>query len=378
MTSQYKIVIPLGLEAFARQELEQKVPAAKLVSETEGLLKIELEDSHLLTLLSLKSPSRLYQTVASFKARDFPKLFQKLQKINWGHWLTSQPGKITASTQESRLLNSSRIEDTTQKAIAAYFKAQPASKKWQQKAQALNPIHLKIRVVSDEVEVDVDLAGELFFKRGQKIHAGKAPLRENLAALLLQIIVEKNTGKELELVDPMAGSGTILLEALHFSTAVISAQWSLWGMKRFEKVKPPHQVPHDSSPFRELCAFEMSSEQFKCLSKNLQAYQSHVQLEHGDALKIKRAVKKDPARALVALVNPPYNLRLKGKSPIKLMKELMAVAFSNWQCDQVYFLLPKQFDKDLSQALTDQFQHQILGSFNHGGLRVSFHACRLT
>ena len=60
----------------------------------------------------------------------------------------------------------------------------------------------------------LDTTGEPLFKRGQRISTGEAPLRENLAAGILRLA---GWTPGIPLLDPMCGSGTILLEAAHMA-----------------------------------------------------------------------------------------------------------------------------------------------------------------
>ncbi len=61
-----------------------------------------------------------------------------------------------------------------------------------------------------EFTLYLDTSGEPLFKRGQRIATGEAPLRENLAAGILCLA---GWTPGIPLLDPMCGSGTILVEA---------------------------------------------------------------------------------------------------------------------------------------------------------------------
>ncbi|WP_299586414.1 bifunctional 23S rRNA (guanine(2069)-N(7))-methyltransferase RlmK/23S rRNA (guanine(2445)-N(2))-methyltransferase RlmL [uncultured Microbulbifer sp.] len=78
-----------------------------------------------------------------------------------------------------------------------------------------NPdLTVALRLHRDRLDIAIDLSGESLHKRGYRTHVGVAPLKENLAAALLmrsrwpQIAAEGGA-----LLDPMCGSGTILIEA---------------------------------------------------------------------------------------------------------------------------------------------------------------------
>ena len=69
---------------------------------------------------------------------------------------------------------------------------------------------VQVRIVDDHATLSIDAAGDLLHKRGWRIQASRAPLRENLAAALIRLA--EWDGRE-PLLDPFCGSGTIPIEA---------------------------------------------------------------------------------------------------------------------------------------------------------------------
>lgn len=93
------------------------------------------------------------------------------------------------------------------------------------RVDADNPdLHIAVRIHDGVLSVSVDLAGSAMHQRGYRVEAGDAPLRENLACVLLML--SRYDAREL-LVDPMAGSGTIAIEA-----ALMARAAPLWNAKR--------------------------------------------------------------------------------------------------------------------------------------------------
>lgn len=72
-----------------------------------------------------------------------------------------------------------------------------------------------------ELTVSIDLAGRPMHQRGYRLAHGDAPLREDLAASL--VLLARHDARRQVLVDPLAGSGTILIEA-----ALLACAQSLW------------------------------------------------------------------------------------------------------------------------------------------------------
>lgn len=72
-------------------------------------------------------------------------------------------------------------------------------------------IQLEARMHDDALIVSMDLAGRSMNQRGYRCEQGEAPLRENLAAVL--VMLSRYDARNEILIDPMAGSGTIAIEA---------------------------------------------------------------------------------------------------------------------------------------------------------------------
>lgn len=81
-----------------------------------------------------------------------------------------------------------------------------------------NPdIRIWLYIDGDKATLSIDTSGEPLFKRGWRLAKGEAPLRENLAAALVQMTGIGQQGSNASMppviIDPMAGSGTLLIEA---------------------------------------------------------------------------------------------------------------------------------------------------------------------
>ena len=169
----------------------------------------------------LKCPTRILMRLSEFKVRDVPKLFGKMSKFDWKPYLCGQIPSVSVSAHNSRLFDSRKIEKAIQDGIQEFYKKQPIKKKYQDYIQCCNQDSntlptLYYRSVDDVVTLSLDLSGELLHKRGDKLMTGLAPIRENLASLLLQEMnrfISFEQKENISLVDPMSGSGTFLIEA---------------------------------------------------------------------------------------------------------------------------------------------------------------------
>ena len=155
----------------------------------------------------------------------------------------------------------------------------------------------------------LDTSGEALFKRGWRFDKGRAPLRENLAAGLIQLSGWK---PDQPLLDPMCGSGTIIIEA-GLMAAGIPAGWQ--RMFAFEKYrgfdktlwdKIRNDVVIDKTP-RALFASDISAHAVHDLENNLNRAQLPfpVAFEQNNALKV-----MPPGENGILISNPPYGERI--------------------------------------------------------------------
>lgn len=152
--------------------------------------------------LWLRTATRVVVRIGEFRCSDFPELFRRAVRLPWGRFV--KPGtavKVRATTHHSRLTHTGRIAETLSEAIVRAL-GHPAA------AQGPELLVL-VRVENDLCQISVDSSGDLLHRRGYRLEAGPAPLRETLAAGVLKIL---GWGAATPLFDPMCGSGTFLTE----------------------------------------------------------------------------------------------------------------------------------------------------------------------
>ena len=85
-----------------------------------------------------------------------------------------------------------------------------------------------------EFTLYLDTTGEPLFKRGQRIATGEAPLRENLAAGILRLA---GWTPGIPLLDPMCGSGTILVEAARMALDIAPGLGRQFAFEKFQELR---------------------------------------------------------------------------------------------------------------------------------------------
>lgn len=188
---------------------------------------------------------------------------------------------------------------------------------------------LPIRVEADagSTWVSLDLAGRSLHRRGHRALVGEASLKETLAA---QILVLARWDSRVEaLVDPMAGAGTLPLEAAF--SAVGAPIWPrgvvppVGGVPPFRSLDPDAPDLFPGTPPR-IAAIEVHTPTYRALTENLAraGMGALVPAIHGDFRSVsprvlaKRMGLSDLPRRGLVVVNPPYGERLvhgRGRDP---------------------------------------------------------------
>lgn len=151
--------------------------------------------------LWLRTASRVLVRFATFRASAFYELERHAKRLSWDEFVPrGRSVEFRVTTHKSRLYHSDAIAE---RLYAASGSAPPDA--GEKEAQLF-----VVRVVRDEFVVSVDASGDLLHRRGYRAEAGKAPLRETLAAALL---LGAGWAGDVALLDPLCGSGTIPIEA---------------------------------------------------------------------------------------------------------------------------------------------------------------------
>lgn len=162
--------------------------------------------------LELRTATRVLLRLGGFEARFFDELERQARRIEWDRVLA--PGaavRLRVTSRKSRLYHEDGIAERLLAAASERVAGLrlgpkgPADDEDESAAQLL-----VIRVFYDKVTVSADSSGAALFRRGYRLAAGKAPLRETLAAAMLR--AAGWTGA-VPLADPFAGAGTIPIEA---------------------------------------------------------------------------------------------------------------------------------------------------------------------
>ena len=202
---------PKGMEYLLRDELVA-IGAADVREALAGVhFSGTLETAYKACLWS-RLASRILLPLAEFDAADDEALYRGVQDIDWStHLAAHATFAVDAGTAMSKLNHSQFIGLRTKDAVVDQFRQRDGSRPGIDTDEP--DIRINLRLRRDRATVSLDLAGSPLHRRGWREEQGEAPLKENLAAaMLLRGRWPEVYAAGGALLDPMCGSGTLLIE----------------------------------------------------------------------------------------------------------------------------------------------------------------------
>ena len=198
----------MGLEAVVGRELEQLGYQDRKASDGRVTLEASPLDIPRLNLW-LRSAGRVKIEVGSFEATSFDALFEGVKALPWAELLPEDAEfPVLGRSVKSALFSVRDCQAISKKAIVEAMRIAHPSREWFEEDGALYRIEVEMR--NDQATLTLDTSGEGLHKRGYRAEASQAPLRETIAAALVQLSFWNSSRS---LIDLFCGSGTIPIEA---------------------------------------------------------------------------------------------------------------------------------------------------------------------
>lgn len=205
----YRFVAPclMGVEGILSNEL--KFMGAENVKADNGRVFFEGGlDILARTNICSRYAERILLLLSEFKAESFEDLFQGIKKIPWENYI-EETGKfpVKGSCLSSALHSVPNCQAVIKKAVVERLK-EKYHKQWFDESGAL--FQIQFLLLKNNIAVMLDTSGEPLHKRGYRANANKAPIKETLAAALVDLSRVRSSHT---VIDPCCGSGTVLIEA---------------------------------------------------------------------------------------------------------------------------------------------------------------------
>ena len=306
-----------GFEELLKSELAEL--GAQDAKVAQGGVHYWADDETLYrTLLWSRLSSRILLPIVQAKVFSDLDLYSAVVGVNWLDYFDDKVHffvDFNGTNQEIRhtQFGAMRVKD----GIVDYFERHGRARPNVDKEQPDIRIHAYLN--RDDVVLSLDLSGDALHMRGYREDTGKAPLRETLAAA---IVLRSGWQKGTPLVDPMCGSGTLLIEAAQMEAQIAPQLYRLhWGFDfwqghnqtAWEKVKGEALALAEAEKQREnsphFYGFDLDHRVLQKAKQNAKnAGVAHLmQWQQGDVAAIKNP---SPNVAGTVICNPPYGERL--------------------------------------------------------------------
>ncbi len=367
MAKQHKffaVVVP-GLERIAARELES-FAAHDITIEYGGIQFSGTLELLYRVNLRARSITRVLMRLRTFRSMTLEGLGYDLKKVAWHLFFDENTTlHVEVHSHHSRLNHSDDIADFTKQYIQKLLPKLETGKK--QQSQTLH-----IRLDNNRGVLSLDTSGERLDRRGYRLNPVKAPLRETIAAAMVQW---SGWSPEQALLVPMCGSGTLAIEAAslglnqapNLEHDFSCLHYPSYKDKTFQKVLGKCASMQKETSLDILASDYNKAAVEACLDNAKRAkVDKAIQLERQDIHALKKPVTKHGG---VLILNPPYGQRIGEEAKVlSLWVDLGNIIREQFADDTMWKTVIICPDPEHEKALKLNIKKRL--KLKHGGLDV--------
>jgi len=198
----------MGLEPVLAQELTQmgadNVQIGRRMVSFSGNKELMYRAN-----FQLRTAIKILKPIRHFYARSADEVYEEIKKTDWSEYLdNSKTFAVDAVVFSEEFRHSKFVSYKVKDAIVDQFRERTGQRP---NISVANPdIRLNIHIAEDKCTLSLDSSGESLHRRGYRQESVEAPLNEVLAAGMILMSGWKG---DTDFIDPMCGSGTLLIEA---------------------------------------------------------------------------------------------------------------------------------------------------------------------
>ena len=337
-----------GIEAVVRRQVEAL--GCEVIKTEDGKVTFRGDEADIVRAnLHLRSADRVLLRMGEFEARTFEELFSEVKGMPWED-LVPRDGRVTVSGSSVRsvLRSVPACQRIVKKAISdrlceAYGLARLP--------ETGTEFDVKVTLLKDRATVTVDTSGEGLHKRGYRVRTVEAPIRETVAAAMIELSFWK---PDRLLVDPCCGSGTIAIEAAMIgkniapglSRGFACESWDMIPSEIWKRERKAAFGAIDQSARLNIIAADIDWRAEEALRENA------VEAGVDDAISIRRADIRETLSDLPAsgimITNPPYGERIGDEAQLAHIRGEMKDFFRK---NPAWSLFVITTDKDFEQRV---------------------------
>ena len=263
--------------------------------------------------LGLRTAIKILKPIKKFHVKDENDLYTKIKDICWEKYLDNSGSLAVSATLSGELFKHSHYVALKSKdAIVDRFRDHTGERP--NIDLRFPDLKIDVHIERNFCSIALDSSGESLHKRGYKIATNVAPINEVLAAGLVML---SGWDGQSDFMDPMCGSGTILIEAAMIACNIPPnlmrnefgfERWKDWDVDLFEKIE--NSLLSKTRDFHyKIIGFDKSPSAIQKALKNVK----NAHLDEMIYLKNENFFKTQKGKGdkLHMLFNPPYGERLK-------------------------------------------------------------------
>ncbi len=290
--------------------------------------------------------NRIYLPLANFKADSEEALYQGVYDIDWSQHLTSRNSlAVSASLSRSDINHSHYASLKVKDAIVDYFRNTVNSRPIIEKERP--DVHVHLNIHKNQATLSLDLSGQSLHRRGYRLQHSGAPLKENLAAALLyQAGWNYQSAKTHSLIDPMCGSGTIVIEAAMIAANIPPgldreyfgfSRWLQHDKALWKKCLSEAEEGIDESAEPEIFSSDSSESAIEIAKDN--AMRAGVEeLIQFKVMPFEQLAPDCVQRPAIILFNPPYGERLQVAQGLAPLYSQMGKVLREFQYAKIHII----------------------------------------
>lgn len=324
MNKEFKIIAKTlaGLEEVLAEELialgADNLEIGKRMVSFEGDKQLLYKSN-----IHCRTALRILVPIHTFQARNADEIYNEVKKLDWRKYMSLENTFSIDPVVFSDIFTHSKfVAYRTKDAIVDFFTKKTGERP---SVRTTNPdILINIHIAHDKCTLSLDSSGESLHKRGYRVAQTQAPLNEVLAA---GMILKTGWRGESAFLDPMCGSGTLLIEAaliaLNIPPGVYREGFAFERWPDFDK-ELFEELYNDDSEEKEfkykIFGSDISAKAIDIARENIKSagLLKHIQLE----IKPIQKYTEPPALNGIIVTNPPYGERLKQDDIFKLYHDI--------------------------------------------------------
>lgn len=323
-----------GIEAVVRREVEDIGYNIKNVSDGKITYTADAEGIALSNLW-LRSADRVLLKMGEFKATSFEQLFDLTNELPWEKWITPDAKfTVTGKSVKSGLFSVPDCQAIVKKSIVRRLGKYYGIEWFPETGPEYT---VQVSILNDIATLTIDTTGNTgLHKRGYRDKQGGAPIKETLAAAMIQI---SYWNKDRVLYDPFCGSGTIPIEAAMIARNIApglnrefaSSHWPQLGEQLWKEVRQEAYDAIDLNTKVDIQGSDIDRHGISVAKENAAA----AGVDDCISFFVKSVHKIELPRTNygVVITNPPYGRRLSEREQVQELHKSLASALN---CDPTW------------------------------------------